>query len=458
MPQGGNGMWPAFWMLGDDISSIGWPECGEIDILEAVNDFTEVVGALHYGSGSPYIHDYESLHYNPGVDVSADYHTYAVEWEPTVIRWYFDNVNFFTKTDWWNSDPYPAPFNQPFFFILNIAVGGNWPGYPDASTPFPQTMYIDYVRVYQESSNIAPTVSITSPTNGAVLPAGNIVINATASDSDGSVATVKFYEGANLLGEDTSSPYSYTWNSVTDGCYDIIAKAIDDVGGSTTDTISVAVGIGCGQVPYLGSPFVLPEKIETEDFDDGGEGVAYHDSDTSNNGNSYRTAEDVDIEGCSDIGGGYNTGWTDPGEWMEYTVDVPAAGDYTIETRVASQDTGGTFHIEFDGVDKTGDITVPVTGGWQEWTTVSATATLTAGIQVMRFVSGSNGYNVNYFDISANFFIPDCDLDNNGFYFEMGDLLIMCQYWLSAGPDGDADGNGSVDLLDFSECSKSWSP
>ena len=149
LPQGGNGMWPAFWMLGDDIANVGWPECGEIDILEAINDFTEVVGALHYGSGSPYIHDYESRTYNPGIDVSTDYHIYAVEWEPTVIRWYFDGVNFFTKTDWWNSEPYPAPFNQPFFFILNIAVGGNWPGYPDASTPFPQTMYVDYVRVYQ---------------------------------------------------------------------------------------------------------------------------------------------------------------------------------------------------------------------------------------------------------------------------------------------------------------------
>ena len=151
LPVGGNGMWPAFWMLGDDIGSVGWPECGEIDILEAVNDFTEVVGALHYGTGSPYVHSYESQGYNPGQDVSADYHTYAIEWEPEEIRWYFDGVNFFTKTDWYNSDPYPAPFNQPFFFILNIAVGGEWPGYPDTSTPFPQTMYVDYVRVYQST-------------------------------------------------------------------------------------------------------------------------------------------------------------------------------------------------------------------------------------------------------------------------------------------------------------------
>ena len=86
---------------------------------------------MHYGTGNPYNHQYNSLGYDPGLDVSADYHTYAVEWEPTEIRWYFDDVNFFTESYWFNSDPYPAPFNQPFFFLLNIAVGGDWPGYPD---------------------------------------------------------------------------------------------------------------------------------------------------------------------------------------------------------------------------------------------------------------------------------------------------------------------------------------
>jgi hypothetical protein len=93
---------------------------------------------------------------------------------------------------------------------------------------------------------------------------------------------------------------------------------------------------------------------------------------------------------------------------MEYIVDVAAAGQYTIEARVASNSSGGNFHIEFGGVDKTGGISVPVTGGWQNWTTVSATATLSAGIQVMRFVSGTNGYNVNYFNITATMVtVPD---------------------------------------------------
>ncbi|MBN1765318.1 MAG: glycoside hydrolase family 16 protein [Sedimentisphaerales bacterium] len=149
LPAGGQGIWPAFWMLGNNISTIGWPECGETDILEVVNDFTNVYAALHYGSSDPYIHDSNGGSYNPGLDVSDDYHIYAIEWEPTVIRWYFDDVNYYSTSSWWANSAYPAPFNQGFFFILNIAVGGNWPGYPDESTPFPQYMHVDYVRVYQ---------------------------------------------------------------------------------------------------------------------------------------------------------------------------------------------------------------------------------------------------------------------------------------------------------------------
>jgi len=311
-----------------------------------------------------------------------------------------------------------------------------------------------------EHASVLPTVSITNPTEGANLPAGDIVIDATASDSDGSIVRVEFYEGLNYLGEDTTSPYSFTWGSVADGCYTIKAKAVDDVGDSNTDAVSITVGSGCdGQLPFLGSAFAIPTKIEAEDFDNGGEGVAYHDVDAGNNGSQYRTLEDVDIQDCTDAGGGYNVGWLANNEWLEYAVDVAAAGEYTIDIRVASDATGGNFHIEFDGLDKTGNINVPVTEGWQSWTTVSATATLSAGTQIMRFANAnsSDEYNINYFDISANFVIPDCDFDGDG-AFDWDDLITMCQNWLSSGPDGDADFSGTVDLVDFAECSGVWFP
>ena len=170
---------------------------------------------------------------------------------------------------------------------------------------------------------MAPTVAITSPTAGDHLPAGDITITATASDDDGSVATVEFYNGTTYLGEDTTAPYTFTWTSVADGCYAIVARAIDNLGGSGTDTVDITVGAGCGQAPYPGSPFVLPTRIEAEDFDIGGEGVAYHDTDAGNNGGQYRPAEDVDIEACSDAGGGYNVGWTDAGRMARIHRDCP---------------------------------------------------------------------------------------------------------------------------------------
>lgn len=253
-----------------------------------------------------------------------------------------------------------------------------------------------------DHGTILPSVTITSPTDGATLPAGNITIDATASDAVGTITTVEFYEGLNYLGEDTTSPYSYTWISVPDGCYTIKAKAINNLGDFNTDSVSITVGTGCGggNTPYLGSPFVLPTTIETEDYDNGGEGVAYHDNDGGNNGNEYRS-EDVDIQVCDE--GGYNVGWMAANEWLEYVVTVPTAGTYDIDIRVASQDTGGNFHLEFNGIDVTGNISVPVTGGWQSWQTVSATATLSAGTQIMRFVNAdsSDEYNLNYFDFTA---------------------------------------------------------
>ncbi len=417
LPTGG-GMWPAFWMMPQYDVYGGWAASGEIDIMESANNTTEVGGALHFGGSWP-----ENTHTSGSISLGGEsfadeFHIYAVEWEADVIRWYVDDILFATRTsDQWYTNTAPenpqAPFDQDFYIILNSAIGGNYTGCiePECITAdLPQQFLIDYVRVYQNTSNVAPTVTITSPASGDNPPVGDLIINATASDADGVVATVEFYNGSEYLGEDTTAPYSFTWASVPDGCYDIIARATDDNGSFGTDTVDVTVGAGCGQEPFLGSPFALPTKIEVEDFDIGGEGIAYHDIYPGNNGGQYRPDEDVDIETCYDAGGGYGVGWVSQGEWLEYTVNVPVTGQYTIETRISSLSGGGIFHLEFGGVDKTGDIDVPVTGGWQTWASVFATATLESGTQTMRFAATTDGFNINYFDILAEVTAVSSDL------------------------------------------------
>jgi hypothetical protein len=140
--------------------------------------------------------------------------------------------------------------------------------------------------------------------------------------------------------------------------------------------------------------------VQAEDYDVGGEGVAFHDTTAGNAGGSYRS-DDVDLQLTTDTGGGANVGWTDAGEWLEYTVSVAAAGTYVLEARVATPNAGKTFRVEFNGVDRTGTRAVPQTGGWQTWVTVSAPVSLSGGTQVMRLATATGGFNLNWIRVSA---------------------------------------------------------
>ncbi len=409
LPVGG-GMWPAFWMMPESDVYGGWAASGEIDIMEAANAMTSVGGTIHFGGQWPNNTYSTGSHSLGGGSFADGFHVYAVEWDPDEIRWYVDGTLYFSRTSsQWYSDGAPgdarAPFDQPFYILLNLAVGGNYTGCTDpgcVGASFPQQYLVDYVRVYEDIPNALPTVAITSPAWGADLPAGDVTVTADASDPDGTVASVEFYDGSNYLGADATAPYSFTWSAVPDGCYQLTARALDNLGGEATDAVEITVGAGCGRAPYHGTPFALPARIEAEDYDDGGEGVAYHDQDASNNGGQYRAGEGVDLEACSDAGGGYDVGWTNAGEWLEYTIEVPAAGAYTLDTRVASESSGGAFRVEVNGVDKTGTLTVPVTGAWQNWTTVSTPVELAAGTQTLRVAIESAGFNLNYLAFSGD--------------------------------------------------------
>jgi beta-glucanase (GH16 family) len=143
----GKGLWPAFWMLGANSNSVAWPQCGEIDIMEFLgNNPTTIFGSVHgpgYYAGNAISKNY-SL---PNDRFDNDFHIFGIEWDENYINYYVDDVLYNQIT------PAKVPgewvFNQPFYIILNLAVGGNFPGAPNSETVFPQTMQIDYIRVYE---------------------------------------------------------------------------------------------------------------------------------------------------------------------------------------------------------------------------------------------------------------------------------------------------------------------
>lgn len=145
----GQGLWPAFWMLSTNEPYGGWPQSGEIDIMELLGQDPEVVhGTIHYGDAYPNNqHKGQSYHLYNNTKFSDSFHVFALEWEPGILRWYVDDVLYQTI---YAEDVYNWPFDagNQMHFLLNVAVGGNWPGNPDATTVFPSQMEVDYVRVY----------------------------------------------------------------------------------------------------------------------------------------------------------------------------------------------------------------------------------------------------------------------------------------------------------------------
>lgn len=146
----GQGIWPALWMLGDNFPEIGWPACGEIDIMENIGREPGIVHGTVHGPGYSGGDGIGGTHVlPPGLTLRDEFHVVAVDWQPTGIRWYFDNQQFFELLP----EHIPAgtawPFDHPFFILMNVAVGGDWPGGPDTTTTFPQMMLIDFIRVFQ---------------------------------------------------------------------------------------------------------------------------------------------------------------------------------------------------------------------------------------------------------------------------------------------------------------------
>lgn len=138
----GQGLWPAFWMLGANIATVSWPRCGEIDIMEHINTESTTYGTMHWDNNG------HAMYGGNTSGTPADYHVYAVEWDASAIRWYVDGVQFH-EGNILNGINGTEEFHKPYFILFNLAVGGNWPGQTIDNSKLPANMYVDYVRVYQ---------------------------------------------------------------------------------------------------------------------------------------------------------------------------------------------------------------------------------------------------------------------------------------------------------------------
>ncbi|MCR5889840.1 glycosyl hydrolase family 18 protein [Hymenobacter sp. J193] len=226
------------------------------------------------------------------------------------------------------------------------------------------------------TTNTPPTVSLTSPASGASFTApASITINANAADANGTVSKVEFYRGTTLLGTDTSAPYSYSWTGVAAGTYSLTAKATDNAGAVTT---SAAVSVTVTSAPTAQA---IPGTIQAE---------------------SYTAQQGTDKETTTDTGGGQNVDWYETGDWLDYSVNVAAAGQYSVGIRVASANGGATLQLRNSAGTVLGSVNVGNTGGWQSWQTQTTTVTLPAGVQTLRlYASASTGTNVNWLSFTA---------------------------------------------------------
>ncbi len=241
----GQGIWPAFWALGANIDSVNWPGCGEIDILENIGKTTEqgkVYGTIHgpqsggdYNGGAGVGGSYTLP---GGAALADDYHVFAIEWTTNQIKWYMDNVQYFTATPASLPGGGTWPFTQPQFLLLNVAVGGNWPGNPDGTTVFPQQMLVDYVRVYNYVASVPPTPTglTTSPGSSKVFLSWDATPGATgynvkrATTSGGPYTTVA-----------STSDNNYTDTSVANcSSYYYVVAATNSVGTSTNSSEQAA--------------------------------------------------------------------------------------------------------------------------------------------------------------------------------------------------------------------------
>jgi len=274
----GQGLWSAFWMLSQDSEYLcdgqpcEWAATGEIDIVEAINldgaGGNEVFNTIHYGGEETKFQQTSTgTTYTPGEDVTENFHTYALEWDENEFRWYFNGQLIAMENSWFttaDNQPYPAPFNQPFHILLNLAVGGDFPGSPNGTTPFPATMEVDWVRVY--SGEPPPPPPPPPPFDSGLLTNGDF--EAGVDPWIGNGANVVDDGGNNVNSADVATagnPFDVNLSQVltiTQGeTYTLTFKARSD--GMRT----MLAGIGLNEAPFTNVTEIVNLTAEWQTFE-----------------------------------------------------------------------------------------------------------------------------------------------------------------------------------------------
>ncbi|MEJ2363899.1 MAG: family 16 glycosylhydrolase [Deltaproteobacteria bacterium] len=378
LPEG-RGTWPAIWMLPTDWVYGDWPTCGEIDIMEHVGYDPGVVHAS--------VHT-ETYNHTIGTQITATkdvpdfntaYHVYALEWTPDEIRMYVDDVQYFTFLnegtgfrEW--------PFDKPFHIILNLAVGGTWGGaHGVAKNIWPQQLVVDYVKMY--SYDFGPDGEPpTAPTNLAGNPSSSSITLTWDPSTDN--YAVKEYEVylVDPVSGDRSQGTTIYHEYVVGGLNPLTTYTLKVTAKDYSDNESPPASVELTTIDVVSHP--IPGKVEAEEYD---------------------AQFGTQTEATTDEGGGVNIGWIDAGDWLEYVVESPAAGEFIVDYRVASQSEGGGFQL----VDESGTplsyvSTVPVTGDWQAWETISSnTISLPAGLSRLKINVTQGGWNLNWLEFRS---------------------------------------------------------
>ena len=459
----GRGTWPAIWMMPTDAEYGGWPNSGEIDIMEHVGYDPYVVHAtthtnMYYGGNGKG----SSIRVN---DAFTAFHVYAVDWTPTKMDFYVDDTKYFTLNS--TSDYKTWPFNKRFFLIMNIAVGGNWGGAQGVdNTVFPAKMDIDYVRVYKTADFLkidgddhvytreqgthystlneeGRTYDWTVP-DGAAITSGqgtneiivdwgcsggpvkchmgtacsqyNLSMDVTNREYtiDGPFFFTDNQQNINLISRGTGGS-DVTWSLPADATI-VSGQATDSLvinWGTGEDTVKLHIENTCGTwnlshtlrhygqyaYPDPAKPHVIPAIISPDTYDYGGEGVAYHDATAGNSGTGPRAKESVDTEFSPT---GTNVGWITAGEWLEYTIKVPVAGTYyfSMLTSSANENTRGPAKVIVNNITKINAIYPSLSGSWSIfYPTPFKPITLATTDTLLRIEMGAGEFNMGNISI-----------------------------------------------------------